>query len=282
MDIFPNIPDLDLFLNVGDVVSLPNGPYNANFTVPVFGISKSKNAKRGLGADRIILMPCFTFGSWPEANIGSWSKKFDSILATGQRLKYEERVPKLFWRGVEFPPRERSWFIHMSKKYPETLDVTAMQWARSRDVLAQKPSETYRTLEQHCSYKYLLHQEGVTYSSRLKYLLLCGSTVVINVMEYWEEYWYHLLENGTNIILFEKSGNEAALENMLQFLRRHEDKAKDIGIKGRQLAQDYLNEHAVSCYWWKLLHEYAKLIGYKPVLHSNAVPIEDFILGGSP
>jgi protein glucosyltransferase len=280
MDTFPDIPDLELFLNVHDIVDLPNGLNDAFFNVPIFGITKTNKVRRGLHSDGIVLMPCFTLWSWPEARVGRWSKIFQSILDAGKKMEYEKRVPKLFWRGVEFP--KRSWFIKVAKKYPGSMDVGVMKWTRLKNILALTPSDTYKTLEQHCSYKYLLHQEGVTYSSRLKYLLLCGSAVVFNAVEYWEEYWYHLLENDKNIILFEANGNETVLESTLNFLKHQDDKAKDIGSKGRQLVQNYLNEHAVSCYWWKLLHEYAKLIGYKPSLHPDAVHIDDFILGSLP
>jgi hypothetical protein len=104
---------------------------------------------------------------------------------------------------------------------------------------------------------------------------------VFNVIEYWEEYWYHLLENGKNIILFNGNLNETALNSTLDFLKNNEDRAKDIGARGRQIVQNYLNEHAVGCYWWKLLHEYGKLVGYEPTLHPDAMYIEDFILGSS-
>jgi protein glucosyltransferase len=280
MDTFPDIPDLDLFLHVHDYINLPNGLNDAIFNVPIFAIAKSNNIKWGLHPNRVILMPCFTLWSWPEARAGRWPTKFESILNASQQLEYEKRVPKLFWRGAKFP--KRSWFIKMAKKYPDIMDIEVTGWTRIKNILALKPSDKFMTIEQHCNYKYLLQLEGVTYSSRLKYLLLCGSTVVFNVMEYWEEYWYHLLEDGKNIIFFKTNGNETTLNSTLHFLRHNEDKAKEIGRQGRQIVQHYLNEHAVSCYWWKLLHEYAKLLGYKPSLHPNAVHIDDFILGSSP
>ncbi len=280
LDTFPGIPDLDLFFSIEDVVDLGKDLNNALFNVPIFAIAKSSRIKWGLRPDRVVLMPCFTLWSWPEARAGRWSKKFESILDAGQKVEYENRVPKLFWRGFHFP--KRSWFINVAKKHPDTMDVQVNWFTKMKGVIALATTDKFQTLEQHCNYKYLLHLEGHTYSSRLKYLLLCGSTVVYNVMDQWEEYWYHLLENGKNIILFEANGNETALNNTLHFLKHHQDKAKEIGSQGRQIAQHYLSEHAVICYWQKLLHEYAKLLGYKPSLHPDAVHIDDFILGDFP
>jgi hypothetical protein len=181
LDIFPDIPDLDLFFSVGDVVDLGDKLNNALFDVPIFAITKTNKIKWGLRPDRIVLMPCFTLWSWPEPLVGRWPKRFQSILNAGQKLEYENRVPKLFWRGFEFP--KRSWFIKVAKKHPGTMDLEVNVFKAGKGILALAPSTTYKTLEQHCNYKYLLHQEGYTYSSRLKYILLCGSTVVFNVID---------------------------------------------------------------------------------------------------
>jgi len=280
VDTFPDIRDVDVFFDVGDNVELPNGLNNVLFNVPIFTLAKSNKFKQGLRPDGRVLMPCFSLWNWPEARAGQWSDRFESILSMGHKLEFSKRVPKLFWRGADNDWKRR-WFIEMGKKYPDTIDVSGMDWIRKSGVLSHKGSDNYKTLEQHCSYKYLLHLEGASYSSRIKYLLLCGSTVVFNVIEYWEEYWYHLLENGKNIIFFNGNLNETALNSTLDFLKNNEDRAKDIGARGRQIVQNYLNEHAVGCYWWKLLHEYGKLVGYEPTLHPDAMYIEDFILGSS-
>ena len=44
-----------------------------------------------------------------------------------------------------------------------------------------------------CSCRYLLHMPGQAYSSRLKNLLLCKSTVIFPD-DGNHEFWYHLLE----------------------------------------------------------------------------------------
>ncbi|UJR16899.1 hypothetical protein I4U23_003797 [Adineta vaga] len=259
------------------MVDLPDGLNNILFNVPTFAFAKTNKVKVGLRSDGIVPMPCFTLWSWPETRAGRWTEKSQSILNAAQKISYKQRRSKLFWRGVW--NWKRIWYIDIAKQYPHTMDIKDVSWNASVDRFAYAASNTYMTLEEHCNYKYLAHLEGSSYSSRLKYLLLCGSPVLYNPVQYWEEYWYHLLRDGENIVVFEKARDEAALNKMIDYLLQNENKMKRIGRKGQQLVQDYLNEHAVSCYWWKLTHEYGKLLGYKPTLHRDAVYIDDFLLG---
>ena len=46
---------------------------------------------------------------------------------------------------------------------------------------------------EHCGYKYLLYMPGNTWANRLKYLMLCGSTIVMPKDRY-VAFWWHLLE----------------------------------------------------------------------------------------
>ena len=276
-DTFSHFTDMDLFFNVEDTTGL--GHFNdVLFNVPVFALTKSKKVKHGLRHENIILMPCFTLWSWPEARAGRWKGKLNSILNAGLRLKFEERTSKAFWRGV-FNNEGRTWFHSLSVKYPNLVDVQQNVWSKHDNALPLVGSEAYTTLEDHCKFKYLLHIEGGSYSSRLKYLLLCGSTVIYDRGNHWDEYWYHLLEHNQNVILFEKRGNEDEFKKLHEFLSKNEDKAKEIGNQGRQLVSHYLSENAISCFWWKILDEYGKLIGYKPTLHPDAIPMEDYLLG---
>jgi len=249
-DTFSNFTDMDLFFNVEDTTGL--GHFNdVLFNVPVFALTKSKNVKHGLRHENIILMPCFTLWSWPEARAGRWKGKLNSILNAGLRLKFEERTSKAFWRGV-FNNEGRTWFHSLSVKYPNLVDVQQNVWSKHDNALPLVGSEAYTTLEDHCKFKYLLHIEGGSYSSRLKYLLLCGSTVIYDRGNHWDEYWYHLLEHNQNVILFEKRGNEDEFKKLHEFLSKNEDKAKEIGNQGRQLVSHYLSENAISCFWWKI------------------------------
>ena len=274
-ELFPNLPDVDLFFNVEDYINLPHHN-DVLLNVPILGLAKTTKIKKGLRHENIILMPCFTLWSWPEVRVSKWSDKSNSIFNHGLTLKYQERTSKLFWRGII--TWKRHWFANLSTKYPDLIDVKGMEWTKYTNSSILHGTHTYTSLEDHCNYKYLLHQEGNSYSSRIKYLLLCGSTVVYNRIEFWEEYWYHLLQHSKNIFLIQAKDKETIITQTLEYLQQHQQLAQTIGNQGRQLVRTYLNQYSINCYWWKLLNKYANLFRYKPILHSNAVPIDDFFL----
>jgi len=64
-------------------------------------------------------------------------------------------------------------------------------------------------------------------------------------------------------------------------IMENEERAKQIGRSGLELAQQYLNEQSIVCYLRSLMIEYSKLFSYKPVIHRNAVKIEDLLLSGA-
>ena len=85
--------------------------------------------------------------------------------------------------------------------YPIVLDINV---AKCNRVLQCPCSKSTRSLSSaNLLSRYLLHLSGVAYSSRLKYLLLCGSAVVFPHKGEHEhvEFWQHLLKDRHNIVL---------------------------------------------------------------------------------
>ncbi|CAF1326966.1 unnamed protein product [Didymodactylos carnosus] len=276
VDTFENIPDLEMFLDLLNLNEL-NG---VKFNVPIFGLTKStERLSQYFHSDGIILMPCFSFWSWPEPRLGRWRNKLETVPQIAEKIQFQERTNSVFWRGA--PTGERQWFSMLSKKNQSILDIEFIQWSNV-NIIMLNYAGSYKTIEEHCQYKYLLHQEGYSYSSRLKYLLLCRSVVIFAQFNGWEEYWYPLLEHKDNIVIFKDNGNETTFYNLLQYLFDNQKKAESIGKKGQELVQTYLNEQAVICYMRNLLIEYSKLFNYTPTVHSMAIKIDDFILSSNP
>ncbi|CAF1656072.1 unnamed protein product, partial [Adineta ricciae] len=190
------------------------------------------------------------------------------------QMKYENRLEKVFWRGVG--GWKRDWLINITFKYPQMIDIKEIHWKKNIKGFPFDLSNSFTKLENHCHYKYLAHLEGNSYSARLKYLLLCASPVIHSPIQNWQEFWYHLLINQTNILFYQT--NPLAFNQTIHLLTSNQTLSQQIGQNGQNLVKKYLNEHAINCYWWKLIQQYSKLISYKPVLHQNAVHFDDFIL----
>ena len=143
-------------------------------------------------------------------------------------------------------------------------------------------------MEDHCKYKYLLHMPGVTYAARLKYLMLCNSTVIAPMLGKsgqgaqkpggWFEFYYSSLQEGVHYVDgFEIS--EPGYASVVKSLQANQASAKQIASQGTAWVRENLSVDNLQCYWETLLQEYAKLLRFEVTLHPDAVPFEDSLLG---
>jgi hypothetical protein len=260
IDTFNDIPNMEFLIHVGDSVDM-----NRNTThpskCPVFGFAKKRNnTVNDRYTDGVISIPCFSFWSWPEVQITRWDQKMISIKKAGDSIPFDKRKSQLFWRGAR-TGRRADFVPNITENHRQIMDVSFMNWQRSGFLGLSKHKE-YRTLEQHCNYKYLLHLEGNTFSGRLKYLLLCGSPVIFAKINGWEEFWYHLLKHQESIFILDTL-DEMLLLNMTNYLLENSELASRIGINGRNIVLKYLNEQAIICYMRNVLLAYNKLVDYQ-------------------
>ena len=229
IDTFDSIPNMEFLFHVGDSVDMRRNRTHPS-KCPIFGFAKNKkHVANDAFTDGVVSIPCFSFWSWSEARITRWDQKMISIKQAGSRNTFDEKTNKIFWRGAR--TGDRATFVSLTEKHREIMDVSFMDW-RGTGFLRLSRHKEYRTLEQHCDYKYLLHLEGNTFSGRLKYLLLCGSPVIFVKVNGWEEFWYHLLQHQENIILLDKV-DEVLLMNTTNYLLENPERASRIGINGQ-------------------------------------------------
>jgi EGF-domain serine glucosyl/xylosyltransferase len=247
--------------------------------VPVFGFTKTDQQPTwGLHPDGIVLIPCFTMWVFQAPSIGRWKSIFERVPRVADQISWENRIDKLMWRGAR--TGDRQWLTDIGeRKNDSTLDIEFIQWKPGK--LSSLYSDNFKTVHEFCRYKYLLHQEGWSYSNRLKYLMLCGSPVIYAKFHGWEEYWYHLLKPDHNILLFKDKGNEQSFRNVTRSIMQNDEKAILVGNNGRALIEQYLSEQAILCYFRNVLIRYAKLFAYKPLRHPKAVTIDEFLTGYS-
>ena len=255
------------------------GLNKAKHNVPVFGFAKSNHQPTwGLRPDGIVLIPCFTLWVFVAPSMGRWRSTFETLPKVADRLSWEDRIGKLMWRGAK--TGDRQWLTGIGeRKNDSALDIEFIQWKPGK--LSSQYSDNFKTVQEYCRYKYLLHQEGWSYSNRLKYLMLCGSPVIHANFYGWEEYWYHLLTPDHNILVFKDKGNETSFKHLIRSIMHDDEKAIYVGNNGRALIQQYSSEQAILCYFRNVLLRYAKLFAYKPLRHPRAVKIDEFLIGYS-
>ncbi|GAX81868.1 hypothetical protein CEUSTIGMA_g9296.t1, partial [Chlamydomonas eustigma] len=132
----------------------------------------------------------------------------------------------------------------------------------------------------HARYKYLLHLDGQTCSSRLEQLLVMGSLVMKEESGY-QAFYHHLMKPHVHYMPVWKEGPEDMLE-ALTWALGHEEEAQEMGRRAQRLAQQYLTQEALECYWVILLSRLSKLLKFKPGIqderrHQFHIPVEDYL-----
>lgn len=139
----------------------------------------------------------------------------------------------------------------------------------------------FASLLQHCKYKYLLHTAGNTYSGRLKFLTLCSSAIIFP-QDDWQEFWYGMLNNGSNMYIVDRVTPEnkgAPILEALADLQADDALASRLAQGSHSLAYEVLSKHNINLYMLRLLNEYSRLLKFKVVRHPDAVQLEESLMG---
>jgi len=267
---FGPVPDLQVVIDVTD------GELQ-NIDLPVLVITHKVHAPAG------ILYPDFTFFSWPESTCPPSEPSHAHKLLfhwfvhnwTLAANPWAFRRDVLFWRGarvLDEGVREKA--ISIFANQPGT-DVRFMSW-QGVSVTGRNSAIGCVGFLRQCQNRYLAFLRGTTYSSRLKYQLLCGSTVLA-AQPNFVEWWTRLLAPGVHYANVSQDWSDA--DSVLAALRREPAKAQLIAEHGQRLAFSLLSSTAADCYWQKLLVSLAPLLPPpSQELPARARPLEDVLL----
>lgn len=125
-------------------------------------------------------------------------------------------------------------------------------------------------LDHWCSYRYIIHTAGFSYSAGLKYKLACGS-VVFKFKSVYTEFWEPALKPDVHFIELaeeEDKFHEHNVPKMREVLRHLEEQyggeQPPVAVEGRRFALHQLTKDSLSCYWYKALERYADLYFASP------------------
>jgi hypothetical protein len=179
------------------VIELSDGQAGCD-GLPVFMMT-TRNAE-------CITVPDFTFGSWPESICppGDESHSWRSLYDQMPQYAAEPKRNGLVWSGAN-TGRIRTKFLHL---YPSiraalrdssqrfTFQIT--EWTQNKG-LKDNTAHNCLSLSEACRYRYQLYLPGATYSSNLKYKLMCKA-VVMAAFDEWTEWWYQALKDEENVV----------------------------------------------------------------------------------
>ncbi|CAE8696824.1 unnamed protein product [Polarella glacialis] len=265
-----SVPDVEVVIDVTD------GELQ-KIDLPVLVITHKRSLPAG------ILYPDFTFYSWPESSCPpletshAYSHLFDLMTRnwTHKVSPWLDRSDTIFWRGAPVDDHgARSVALQYLADVPGA-DARFMSW-RAVSITGQNEVPGCVGLLEQCRHRYLAFLAGTTYSSRIKYQLLCGSVVLAAEPEF-VEWWTQLLLPGVHFAPVMPDWSNA--EPLMEMLRQQPSQAEAIAQRGQQLALKALSPTAVDCYWWKLLSAASTVL--PPALDplpTHARPLEDVLL----
>lgn len=205
-------------------------------------------------------MPDFGYWSWPLDLVGSYEQIRVEIIQN--QKPWEERIPKILWRGALKTNKVREAMYRVTRG-KEWADVEEIKWKNRTEVSPGSVASAVSMVD-HCDYQYLMHTEGRSYSGRGKYLLNCGSVVVMHKSEWIEPHQDLYIKSGPEQNIVEVERNFSDLEEKMQRLLKEPQLAHQIATNSQKTFRDrYLTPVAQACYWRKLFRSWAD-VSFKP------------------
>ncbi|XP_046887537.1 protein O-glucosyltransferase 1 [Hypomesus transpacificus] len=264
LQVIDRLPDLEMVVNVRDYPQVPGW---VQPILPVFSFSKTADYQD-------IMYPAWTFWEggpavWPiyPTGLGRWDLMRDDLKKSAAQWPWKRKESRGFFRGSRTSP-ERDPLVLLSREAPDLVDAEYTKnqaWKSEKDTLGRPPAKEIPLVD-HCQYKYLFNFRGVAASFRLKHLFLCGS-LVFHVGEEWLEFFYPQLLPWVHYIPVKQDLSD--LRELLQFVKENDGVAQEIATRGQKFILDHLRMEDISCYWERLLTEFAGLLKYKPQQKMN-------------
>ncbi|XP_070711881.1 protein O-glucosyltransferase 1 [Pempheris klunzingeri] len=264
LEVIDQVPDLEMVVNVRDYPQVPNW---VQPTLPVFSFSKTADYQD-------IMYPAWTFWEggpavWPiyPTGLGRWDLMRDDLKKSAAQWPWKKKESRGFFRGSRTSP-ERDPLILLSREAPELADAEYTKnqaWKSEKDTLGRPPAKEIPLVD-HCKYKYLFNFRGVAASFRFKHLFLCGS-LVFHVGDEWQEFFYPQLKPWVHYMPVKQDLSD--VRELLQFAKENDAIAQEIATRGKEFILSHLQMQDISCYWKRLLTEFAHLLIYKPKRRDN-------------
>lgn len=222
---------------------------------PIWGFSRDVTDRSG---PDVWLIPEFSFWTYPRV-AGSFAD-FQRRAQDGA-VPFAKKKDKLVWRGTPY--------FNFEVRLPLLAQSANQTWSDVRpvdeSVLEQCPTKhadaaARISMADHCSYKYAMHTEGTTWSSRLSYLLSCNTVMLAHQLRY-KAHLYHLLEHAgpqQNYVLVRR--DFADLGDKMKVLMANPQQSQLIADNAARVFRDqYLTPAAQTCYWRQLIHAWSTI-----------------------
>lgn len=134
-------------------------------------------------------------------------------------------------------------------------------------------------IEDWSEYKYIMHLDGISCSTRLTLYLALGFTTFVEQSGY-KQHFQDWLEDYKNFIPVWDTRHGQGPEDIAQklaWLMDHDETGKNIGIEARQFAMMHLTEEARRMYWKEILRALSRTLRYTVQPREGMIPLKEHI-----
>ncbi|KAJ7438220.1 glycosyl transferase family 90-domain-containing protein [Mycena galericulata] len=275
-DVSPH-PTSDFFLNRSgcDILARPEGFTATGNDDSAFFIS---SAKTQFTVDLYPMLsmtkvsPCFADILFPIEyyyDRSWWSGKF----AYPNNIEWENKKSQIYWRGTSsggqifgsnYHNFTRFRLLDIARENPDLIDVAMTSFAdelcgaecdREGIISEYNITGNGAPREDSYMYKYLLDVDGTTFSGRYLGLLRSGSLVFkATVFEEYFNDWLRPFEHYIPVL-----PDLSDLTEKLEWAINHDDEARMIQERGREIGQRVMTDAQNDCYFFAVLLEWARL-----------------------
>ncbi len=167
-------------------------------------------------------------------------------------MPWEERIPKAVWRGATTGPYFEDWrrlprirLCEIGRTSPELIDagvsvIVQNYETRGEEILAAGYVKDWMPPEQFGKWKYQIDIDGNTNSWPGLFQKLLSGSPVIKVGSPYRQWYYDRLIPWVNYVPCRADLGD--LVSQIQWLIEHDEEAREIGLKGRELALSMIYE----------------------------------------
>ncbi|KAG2423678.1 hypothetical protein HYH02_015293 [Chlamydomonas schloesseri] len=225
------------------------------------------------------LYPDYSYYDWPEIEMPPYLAVHKRIAAVSAHVPFANRTNKFFWRGnLQLSGglcKVRQALLDQLGNRTDIADVQSIP--RIKDIRKNHSiAPAFTPLWDFCRHKYVVYTEGVSWSARLKFHLLCGSVLVSHPLS-WDTLETLTMEEGKNVVTV-KDREWSDVVQLHERLEGDPALAESIAAENRQY-HHLLSGDGITCYILELLRCYSEAMTYTPSFNtSQLLHLEAFLL----
>ncbi|KAJ7541130.1 hypothetical protein O6H91_10G047700 [Diphasiastrum complanatum] len=254
------IPDVDLMFDCMDRPRVRRKDYSNGKSTPppLFRYCTNLNHYD-------IPFPDWSYWGWAEVNIKPWDQEMQNIFNGSQKLPWSQRLPVAFWKGnPNVGARVRIDLLNCNSTEKFNAQIFKQDW-NAETAAGYKNSN----LANQCGHRYKIYAEGHAWSVSFKYIMACGSTVLLVDPEYPDFFMRGLLPL-VQYWPIQRPKLCSSIKYAVEWGNNQTKKAEAIGQQGQEFLRDQLGMHNVYDYMFHLLQEYSRLQKFTPAVPPDA------------